>query len=116
EISLEFAGKGSLLHHIGLDKEYLKTLADKGNGPWSPFVGVLKIFGDLLQHSVSGAGAVQCGWCESLSSVSEMLSLLYQEFFITIKKLKNMKKLNSKKDEVHNNKFCSFCIDVSNMN
>ncbi|SBS99051.1 Plasmodium exported protein (Pm-fam-a like), unknown function [Plasmodium malariae] len=75
EVSLTYSNSGSLLYHLGLKKEYLKTLAEN-DGPWSPIVGVLKNLGDLLQHSVPGTtGAVKCNWCEVASRVSDMCIL-----------------------------------------
>ncbi|SBS98734.1 hypothetical protein PMALA_064640, partial [Plasmodium malariae] len=115
EISLGFAGKGSLLYHLGLDKKYLKSLTEN-NGPWSPIVRVLENLGDILKHSASGRGEVVCGWCYAAGSVSDMLLLLYQEFFITIKKLKNMKKLNSKKGKLHTKKYLFFYKNILNIN
>ncbi|KAI4839226.1 hypothetical protein MKS88_001770 [Plasmodium brasilianum] len=74
EVSLTYSNSGSLLHHIGLNKEYLETLA-KNNGPWSPIVGVLKILGEFLQYSTSSSGTLSCGWCQVASEVSDMCIL-----------------------------------------
>ncbi|SBT00558.1 hypothetical protein PMALA_077050, partial [Plasmodium malariae] len=71
EISLTYSNSGSLLYHLGLDKQSLESLSKNNKGPWSPIVGVLKSLGEFLEHSTS-SGTLSCGWCEVASEVSDM--------------------------------------------
>ncbi|SBS93337.1 Plasmodium exported protein (Pm-fam-a like), unknown function, partial [Plasmodium malariae] len=106
EVSLTFGNKGSLLYQLGLTKEYLKPIITES--PWSSILEWLKKVGGFLEHSVSttqGAN-VACIMCEAAD----------KELFITIKKLKNMKKLNSETEKNNNKKYFYFSIDILKSN
>ncbi|SBT00927.1 Plasmodium exported protein (Pm-fam-a like), unknown function [Plasmodium malariae] len=94
----------------------------------------LKTFGDLskiFKSDTSPALATLHMWLTKsplswfTNSVIELdkktkanycVSYLYQELFIIIKKLKNMKKLSSEKDKMNNRKYLSVCNENFNMN
>ncbi|KAI4841363.1 hypothetical protein MKS88_000604 [Plasmodium brasilianum] len=95
EVSLTFGNKGSLLYQLGLTKEYLEPIIKES--PWSSILEWLKKVGGFLEHSISNEGTTE-------------------ELFITIKKLKNMKKLNSEKEKNNNKEYFYFCIDILKSN
>ncbi|SBS95766.1 Plasmodium exported protein (Pm-fam-a like), unknown function [Plasmodium malariae] len=99
ELTLGLSGKECLLSYFGLKKDHLDELVKEGSGPLSSFVNVLKKLTGFWEHSGIFGTKDDCNFCKTLSDGVSDVSPLFHGLFITIKKLKNMKKLNSGKDK-----------------
>ncbi|SBS97584.1 Plasmodium exported protein (Pm-fam-a like), unknown function [Plasmodium malariae] len=71
DVSFGLAGKHSLLHELGLNKGYLKSLTEEA--AWSSILVGLNKFGWFLKHTTTDTvGAKICAWCDKASKLNIM--------------------------------------------
>ncbi|SBS96090.1 Plasmodium exported protein (Pm-fam-a like), unknown function [Plasmodium malariae] len=73
DISLGYAQKGSLLYHLGLTKEYIKSLSS--NTTWNYILEGLKKLEGFLEHATSSTSSAICSFCDIGKKVSEYCKL-----------------------------------------
>ncbi|KAI4834040.1 uncharacterized protein MKS88_000186 [Plasmodium brasilianum] len=81
EVSLGFAGKGSLLYQLGLTKDYLESLTKVP--PWSTILDELKKLEGFWKHGIFGSTNPICMLCDKANEVTNTC-ILGQLFRILI--------------------------------